>query len=284
MTDIQTLATSIQGIIVSPPSEDYEKAIHRPSLTSVLRSSHVVFPATPTDIPPTIEFARSQNLEIAVKGGGCHTSNVSSSEGGIVIDLSKLNKVTLSQDKKSVAVQGGAVWGDVYSALEKDNLAVVGGNVWFVGVGGYITGGGYSSTSGKYGLAIDNLLKATAVLADGRIVECSETVEPDLFWAIRGSYVLDSTEAKFESFLGGTNQFGIVTEFVLKTYPHQPALVGALAYPGTELANVLKVVRVSLCVFYLEQGSPFQNRTSSTHSLQTPISSSCLRVDLLIFM
>lgn len=186
MTDIHALG--IQGPIVTPSSEGYEKVISRVSQTSVLRAAYVVFPTAISDIPLAIKFALSQKppLEIAVKGGGCHTTTASSSEGGLVIDLSKLNKVALAADKKSIAVQGGAIWGDVYTALEKDELVAVGGNVWFVGVGGYLTGGGYSNISGKYGLAVDNLLGATVVLADGRIVKCNKEEEPDLFWAIRG--------------------------------------------------------------------------------------------------
>ncbi|KDQ17852.1 hypothetical protein BOTBODRAFT_29163 [Botryobasidium botryosum FD-172 SS1] len=228
MASIDSLG--IQGDIVTPSSPSYHESIKRRSDTSVLQPSYIVYPTVADDISLALRFALSQTppLEIAVKGGGCHASVASSSQGGLVIDLSRLNAVKVSNDKKTVAVQGGAVWGDVYSELEKHELVAVGGNVWFVGVGGLITGGGYSFLSGEYGLAVDNLLGATVALADGRIVKCNEKEEPDLFWAIRG----------------GGNQFGIVTEFVLKTYPARgPALVGGLAYPGTELGNVLKVVQ-----------------------------------------
>jgi len=228
MSDIHSLG--IQGDIVTPSSPLYDESIKRLSETSVLRPSYIVYPLVPPDIPLALRFALSQTppLEIAVKGGGCHSSTASSSQGGLVVDLSRLKAVTVSEDKKKVSVQGGAVWGDVYTELEKHDLVVVGGNIWFVGVGGFITGGGYSPISGEYGLAVDNLLGATVVLADGRIVNCDESEESDLFWAIRG----------------GGNQFGIVTEFILKAYPARgPALVGALAYPGTEIGNVLKVTK-----------------------------------------
>ena len=94
----------------------------------------------------------------------------------------------VAEDRKTVSIQGGCLWGDVYSELEKYDLIVVGGNTWFVGVGGYLTGGGYSNLTGQHGLAVDNLVGAEVVLADGRIVRCSEVEEPDLFWAIRGVY------------------------------------------------------------------------------------------------
>jgi len=227
MADIHSL--SIQGSIVTPASADYEESIARRSATSVLRPQYIVYPAKTADITLAIQFALSQNppLEIAVKSGGCHSSTNASTEGGIVVDLSKLKAITIADDKKTVAVQAGALWGDVYTAVENLDVSVVGGSVWFVGVGGYLTGGGYSPLSGEYGLAIDSVVSAEVVLADGKIVRCSEEDESDLFWAIRG----------------GGNQFGIVTEFVLKTYPARgPILNGALAYPGTELNNVLKLV------------------------------------------
>lgn len=184
------LAQSLPGF-VTPTSPDYDEAIARKSATSVLRPAYVVYPTSAADIPPVIKFATSQNppLEIAVKSGGCHSSTNSSTEGGIVVDLGKLKAVTVAADRKTVSVQGGALWGDVYSELEKHDLIVVGGNVWFVGVGGFLTGGGYSSLSGEYGLAIDNLVSAEVVLADGRIVRCSEEEESDLFWAIRGMHL-----------------------------------------------------------------------------------------------
>ncbi|KIJ42149.1 hypothetical protein M422DRAFT_48356 [Sphaerobolus stellatus SS14] len=221
---------SIQGAVVTPSSTDYEGAIARLSATSVLPAAFVTYPATPADISNILQFARSQNppLQIAVKGGGCHSSTASSSDGGIVIDLSRLNYVKVAADKQSVKIGGGALWGDVYSELEKHDLVVAGGNVWNVGVGGFVLGGGYSNLSGFYGLGVDNLIEATVVLASGDVVICNKDNEPDLFWAIRGA----------------GNQFGAVTELILKAYPaHGPATVGALAYPGTQLSEVLAVVQ-----------------------------------------
>ncbi|TCD63940.1 glycerol transporter [Steccherinum ochraceum] len=239
MADIHAL--DIKGDIVIPSSPGFEQAIARKSGTSVLRAGYVITPATVADIPPAIEFALSRlpPLEIAVKGGGCHSSTNSSTQGGLVIDLSKLKAVEVKDDKewgKVVAVQGGCIWRDVYEKLKPLDLIVVGGNVSFVGVGGFTTGGGYSSLSAELGLAIDNLVEAEVVLADGSVVRCSEKQEPDLFWAIRG----------------GGNQFGIVTEFVFKAHPARgPAITGTLVYPATDqqgqlapaaLDNVLKAL------------------------------------------
>ncbi|KAI0824925.1 FAD-binding domain-containing protein [Trametes gibbosa] len=225
------LKSKIQGTILTPESGDaYTAALRRNSDLSILPAKFIVQPATYEDIPLVIAYATSQTpaLEIAVKCGGVHSSTWASSDGGVVIDLSKLNKVTLAEDKLSVSVQGGAVWGDVYEATKGTRVDVVGSPLWFVGVGGFTLGGGYGPLSGEHGLAIDNLLSATVVLADGRIVKASKDEEPDLFWAIRG----------------GGGQFGIVVEFVFKAHPYAgPFGSGIIAYPGTEITSVLQIIK-----------------------------------------
>lgn len=204
--------------------EEYIKAIQRVSELSVLHPKYVVFPTVFEDIPHIIKFATSQSLEIAVKGGGANTSAWSSTEGGLVIDLGKLKAVQVSDDKKTMTVQGGALWGDVYEVCKKAEIDVVGAPYWFLGVGGFLLGGGFGVMSGEHGFAVDSILGATVVLADGRIVKTSATEEPDLFWAIRG----------------GLNQFGIVVEFVLKAYPPQgPFSTGSLGYSENEVSNIV---------------------------------------------
>lgn len=217
-------------VLTSSDGEEYEKALQRNSPLSVLPAKYIVRPAQFSDIPLVLAFAASQNppLEIAVKGGGAHSSTWASSDGGIVIDLSKLNAVAVSSDKKSVTVQGGAIWGDVYEECKKAGVDVVGPPLWFIGVGGFLLGGGHSPLSGQRGLAIDNMLSATVVLADGKIIKTSITEEPDLFWAIRG----------------GGGQFGILVEVELNAFPQVgPITSGIIVYAGTECRNVLTVLR-----------------------------------------
>ncbi|KAI0699165.1 FAD-binding domain-containing protein [Cerioporus squamosus] len=222
----------IEGTILSPSSGDaYANALKRNSDLSTLRAAYVVQPAAIGDIPPVLAYAVAQSppLEVAVKGGGAHSSTWASSEGGVVIDLSKLNKVTLAEDKQSISVQGGALWEDVYKVTSEVHVDVVGAPLWFVGVGGFTLGGGYGPLSGEHGLAIDNLLSATVVLADGRVVKTSADEEPDLFWAIRG----------------GGGQFGIVVEFVFKVHPHAgPFTGGLLVYPIVDKADLSKLLDV----------------------------------------
>ena len=177
----------LQGSVLTPSDEGYEASLHRVSDLTVRRAAYVAFPTSFDDVPKLINFARTNSLDIAIKGGG-HTTNdsgASSSEGGLVIDMAKLNKVTV-QENGTVIVQGGANWGEVYEEAAKHKVDVVGGDVCSVGVGGFLSGGGYSNLSGQHGLGSDNILQATVALADGRIVTASPTEEPELFWAIQG--------------------------------------------------------------------------------------------------
>ncbi|KAL0066808.1 hypothetical protein AAF712_006209 [Marasmius tenuissimus] len=221
------------GTIITPTSPEYDAANQRYPQNAILKPSYILQPRDAQDISNAIRWARSQNppLEIAVKGGGASHYPSASTEGGLVIDLSLMKKVVVSDDKQSVSVEGGAVWGDVYAETDKSGVVPVGGNVHFVGVGGFTLAGGYSHLTGTHGLAIDNMVKATVILANGDVVETSADSEPDLFWAIRG----------------GVNQFGIVGKFVFKAYPLPgPITVGAIVYPGTELQNVLAATQKHL--------------------------------------
>ncbi|TFY79597.1 hypothetical protein EWM64_g4415 [Hericium alpestre] len=226
MTSMASL--DLKGQVLVPGSSEYDAALHRNSDLSVLEPGYIVQPEAYTDIPPLLAYAAVRDLEVAVKSGGCHSQTWASSQGGVVIDLSRLNRITVSDDKASVSIQGGANWGDVYEAGAKEGVEVPGTSLWIVGVGGSLTGGANGNLSSRYGLGSDNLLEATVVLADGRIVRTNTEEEPDLFWAIRG----------------GGNQFGIVVEFVVRAYPPSgPMTVGRLVYPGTAFDDVLKAAQ-----------------------------------------
>jgi FAD/FMN-containing dehydrogenase len=101
-------------------------------------------PATPADVSVIVKAAAADNCHFAVRSGGhSRIAGSSNAEGGITIDLRRFDQVEVSKDKKTVKIGGGNTWGPVYRALEKDNLAVVGGRVSDVGVGGLLLGGRY---------------------------------------------------------------------------------------------------------------------------------------------
>jgi FAD/FMN-containing dehydrogenase len=103
-----------------------------------------------------------------------------------VIDLTAMSDVTLSLDYRAVRISGGARASNVLAVTDPRGLAVVTGSCSSVGMTGLTLGGGYGSLIGRFGLALDNLLAADVVLADGRIVTASSSNEQELFWALRG--------------------------------------------------------------------------------------------------
>jgi FAD/FMN-containing dehydrogenase len=171
-----------------------------------------------------MNLIREHKIPFTVRGGGHSTSGAASIEDGIVIDLSKMRKVTVDAKAKTITAQGGTLWEDVDVEAAKYGLATVGGTVNHTGVGGLTLGGGYGYLSGKHGLTIDNLLSVEIVLASGTHTTCSATQHADLFWAVRGA---------------GTS-FGVVTSFTFQAYPQpDPVFAGPLIFPPSALPQLV---------------------------------------------
>jgi FAD/FMN-containing dehydrogenase len=177
------------------------------------------------DVSLAVSFARDNNLLVAVRGGGHSWPGHSVCDGGLMIDLSQMSRVTVDAQAQRARAGGGALLNTLDSTSLEHGLVTTAGVVSHTGVGGYTLGGGYGRLNRKYGLTIDNLVGATIVTADGQIRTLSADNEPDLFWAIRG---------------GGGN-FGVVTEFVYQLHPFdRNVLSGALIWPIAQARDVLE--------------------------------------------
>ena len=172
-----------------------------------------------------MRFATSHGVPLAVKSGGCSTSGASTTHGGIVLDLSNLRKVHVKPASRVVIVQGGALWEDVNVASAQHGLAVVGSTLNQIGAAGATLGGGYGWLTGQYGLAIDNLLWARMILADGSIITASEQQYTDLFWAIRGA----------------GHCFGVAVELAFRAHKQDyPVFAGTLLFSLDALPSIVK--------------------------------------------
>ncbi|MEX0733553.1 MAG: FAD-dependent oxidoreductase [Steroidobacteraceae bacterium] len=138
------------------------------------------------DVAAAVRFARDHDVEIAVRGGGHNVAGTAVGDDGIVIDLSAMRAVCVDPAGRTARVQGGALWGDVDHETQTHGLATTGGIVGHTGVAGLTLGGGIGFLMRKHGLAVDNLLAAEVVTAEGSIVRASADEHPDLFWALRG--------------------------------------------------------------------------------------------------
>jgi FAD/FMN-containing dehydrogenase len=220
--DLSTLTDSVSGDVLTPGDADYRAA------ATVAKGPGsplaVVRPADAADVAAAVGFARDHGLELSVRGGGHDSRGMSTNDGGLVIDLRPLAGIAVDGDL--VTIGGGAVWGAVADALLPHGLALSSGDTKSVGVGGLSLGGGVGWFVRLWGLAIDSLVSAEVVLADGRIVTASASSEPDLFWALRG---------------GGGN-FGVVTAFTYRAHPLPDGVVaGAIDIdPDADLAALFR--------------------------------------------
>ena len=121
--------------------------------------SCAILPSTPQAVSIAVKIINFLKIKFATRSGG-HSPNpgfAAIGQPGVLIDMSKLNQVTVSADHSIVTLGPGAIWGNVYAELDQYNIGVVGGRLPSIGVAGLILGGGYFHFSAKYGLAADNV-------------------------------------------------------------------------------------------------------------------------------
>jgi len=166
--------------------------------------------ATTEDVVDVVSFARDQDLLVSVRGGGHNIAGKSVCERGLMIDLSRMNRVSVDPEARTARVAGGAKLGDFDRATQVFGLATTAGVVTTTGVAGLTLGGGMGRLGRKHGLACDNLLSVEVVTAAGRMLRVSADENADLFWALRG---------------GGAN-LGVVTSFEFRLHPVGPVVYG----------------------------------------------------------
>src|SRR4051794_18269382 len=226
-----TLAEFEQGLhgrLIRPGDEGYDEARAIWNAAHDRRPALIVRCAGVADVMRAVDFARSEDLEIAVRGGGHSLPGFSTSDGGLVVDLSAMTAVHVDPTNRIAVAQGGAKWSDLDHETQAFGLAVTGGLVSSTGVAGFTLGGGIGWLMRKYGLACDNLIGADVVTADGRLVHTSAEENPDLLWGLRG---------------GGGN-FGIATSLEFRLHPVGPMLMaGPIFFAGDRAEEVLSFYR-----------------------------------------
>lgn len=210
-TVLDELSKNFAGVILLPDSPSYDEA--RTVFNAMIdrRPCIIAQCGNVNDVVRAVYFARNHGLEIAVRGGGHSVAGRSLTEGGLVIDLRRMNAVSVNPKARTVTIGGGATMRDLDRTTQSYGLATTGGRVSTTGVGGFLLGGGSGWLDRKLGLACDNLLAVELITAEGSVVRASEQENPELFWALHG---------------GGGN-FGIATSFTIRLH-ELPALTTML--------------------------------------------------------
>lgn len=213
----------IEGDIIDPRHHQYDDARRVWNGMADRQPAVIVRALNVADVQKVVTTAAEYGFLLAVRGGGHSLPGLSTCDNGIVLDLSRMNAVTVDRSTNRAEAQGGALLGDLDKASVPHGLVVPAGVISHTGVAGLTLGGGMGWLSRRFGLTIDSLLAVDIVTADGKARHVSARDEPDLFWAIRG---------------GGGN-FGVVTKFVFRTHELGNVLIGSWLYPVNAAASVL---------------------------------------------
>jgi FAD/FMN-containing dehydrogenase len=224
---ISKFAQSLRGALVGRNHPDYDEMRKLYNGMIDKRPLLIARCADAADVIAAVNFGRENKLAIAVRGGGHNGPGLGSVNDGLVIDLSMIKGVRVDPVKRTVRVGAGCTTGEVDHATHAFGLAIPFGIISTTGVAGLTLSGGHGYLSRQYGLAIDCLIEADVVLADGTFVITNKTDNSDLFWGLRG---------------GGGN-FGVVTSFLFEAHPASIVYAGPIFFDLKDAAEVMRWYR-----------------------------------------
>jgi FAD/FMN-containing dehydrogenase len=225
---LDTFRRSFGGEVITPDAAGYDDARRVWNAMFDRRPAMIVRPSTVDDVVAAVRFGRERDLEIAVRGGGHSAVGHSTTDGGLVIDLGRMNAVSVDPERRLARSGGGALLGKLDIAAQEHGLVCPVGVVGHTGVAGLTLGGGVGRLQRRFGLTIDSLRAVELVTADGHVVRASADEEPELFWGLRGA---------------GAN-FGVATSLELELHPFSGTLYrGVHIHPATDIHEVWPIFR-----------------------------------------
>jgi hypothetical protein len=217
----------LRGQLIQPGDDGYDEARGIWNGMIDKRPALIARCAGVSDVIASVNFARSNGMQISIRGGGHNIAGNSLCDGGLVIDLSQMKSIRVDPRTRTARAEPGLTWGEFDHETQVFGLATTGGVVGSTGIAGLTLGGGVGWLHSRFGLTADNLLSADVVLADGSLVTASAQENEDLFWALRG---------------GGGN-FGVVTSFEYRLHPVSQVLAGPVFHPAARAVDVLRFYR-----------------------------------------
>ena len=214
---IRAFSSRVRGQLIRPDDDAYDvaRAVFYGGIDR--HPALIVRAADATDVSRVVALSRESGLELAVRSGGHSPAGHSTTEGGILLDLSQMKGFEIDLERRTAWAQTGLTAGEYTAAAGAHGLATGFGDTGSVGIGGITLGGGVGFLVRKHGLTIDDLLAADVVTADGELLRVDAERHPDLFWAIRG---------------GGGN-FGVATRFQYRLHEVDTIVGGMLILPAT---------------------------------------------------
>ena len=224
---LEGLRAALRGEVLAPGDAGYDDARALWNGMVDRRPAAIVRVAGVDDVVAALRLAREQSLAVTARGGGHGVAGNALSDGGLVVDLSRLKDVTVDPAARTARAGGGVTLGELDAATQAHGLATPLGVVTKTGIAGLTLSGGIGWLRRKHGLAADNLVSLEVVTADGQVRTASETENPELFWALRG----------------GGGSFGVVTALEYRLHPVGPeVMVAFVLYPGERATEILRAV------------------------------------------
>ena len=221
------LNRSLAGQAIGPADPAYDAARVCYNAAVERRPAVIVLCRGAGDVATAFDFARTQRLEVAVRGGGHNPAGHCVVDDGLVIDLSRMRLVDVDAETRVARAEGGSTWLDFDGATQAVGLVTPGGIVGSTGVCGLTLGGGIGHLTAQHGLTCDNLVGAELVTPDGSLVRASSDENPELLWGLRGA--------------GGN--FGVATWLEFRLHPLETVIGGRLTYTGPGVRDELRRFR-----------------------------------------
>ncbi len=224
---VRQLKSSLRGPTFFPGDPGYDEARAVPNLMIDRRPAAIARCSGAADVVSCVRMAREHNILVSVRGGGHSMAGKAVLDGGLMIDMSAMKGIRVDPSRRTVRAQTGLKLGEFDRETQAFGLATTQGVVPTVGIAGLTLGGGWGNLHGKFGLAIDNVIGADVVTADGRLLTASASENADLFWGIRG----------------GSGNFGVVTSLEYQLHEVGPIYGGAIFFPAAKAREVLRLWR-----------------------------------------
>ena len=210
---LKALRESVAGRVIAATDPDFNAArsatVWNQRVAGLRRPDAIVQVGSVQDVVNAVKFARAHRLKVAPRSGGHNYEGAALRDGGILLDLSRLDQFEVSAPQRRASVQPALKGGAFAAALAPHSLAFPVGHASDVSLGGYILNGGFGWNFGEWGPACMSVTGMEMVTAAGELLYADEKRNADLYWAARGA---------------GPGFFAVVTRFDVVLQPHRPGI------------------------------------------------------------